>query len=365
MGLPHSILKLFASQEALVAIDIGGHSIKLVELDTSDEKPVLVTLGCAPTSPDVFSQYAISRTDKLGEIIRTLYQGCNLAAKRIVTAAPGPSVFTKQIKMAKMKLDELRTNVQFEASNFIPHSLDAVRLDFHVIGPTGKNQLDILVAAAKNEIVDGLLGAFGAADLEVAVVDVDAYALQNAFETNYPEELQSTVAVLNVGMRYTTVNICKGGQSLFSGDIGVGGKQFSDGLVEALGVSAEEAEMFKRGHAREHPRAGEAEQLLGAAVGQAANEINRQLSFFWSAAGAEDGIEKILVSGGGAQLSGLLEEIGEKTGISTAPFDPLREITVAPEVDSALLAEVRSSLAIAIGLGVRQAGDRILSGLEG
>ena len=358
MGLIDLIRK--KKKEALIGVDIGSSSVKLVGLDISSDVPGLLDLGIAPLKGDVFSNNVIANPSKVAEAISTLLHSQSSSERRAVTAVPSPSVFTKKIKVPKMGFKELDTNIQFEAGNFIPHNINAVRLDYHIIGESTKNQLDVLVAAVKNEIIDGFVSALFSAGLNTAVVDVDCFALQNVFELNYPEFFDRTVALLNIGVRYSSINICKNGESLFTGDIAVGGRLFTDALAEVYGLSYEDAEAVKLAGDKRSSSYSDASDIIKKSAEQAATEFNRQLSFFWNASGSDEGIDCIFLSGGGACVPGLTEEMSDKTGIETRILDPFKAIEVPSSFDSHYLKSVGPMVALCVGLAMRQPADKII-----
>ena len=350
----------FRKEESLVSVDIGASGIKLIELDLSESKPKLINIAHSPISGEIFVNNIITKSEKISEQITALLEGNAVSDKRAVTAMPGPSVFTKKIKMQKAPPAELASNVQFEAGNFIPHNIEAVRLDYHVIGDAGKNQLDILVVAVKNEIIDSFMTTLSLAGLETAVVDVDHFAVQNMFELGYPEELSKTVALINMGARYSSINICKDGKSLFTGDIPVGGKLFTDSLMTELSVAFDVAENLKKGKPAKDIDSNQAQEIIDKNIEYVASEFNRQLSFFWNASGAEEGIDKIALCGGGSLVTGLLGELSEKTGIECFMVDPLRGISIGEGFDAQFIKEISPLMGICAGMALRQPGDRIV-----
>ncbi len=348
------LLDLFQKSEALLSLDIGSSSIKLVELDTSQTPVKLLNIGKKDFTQDVFSNNVLTKVDAASEALSLLLEANSVDDKRVATAVPGPSVFTKKIKMQNMPYHELSSNIQFEASNFIPHNIDAVKLDFHILGESGKNQLDILIVAVKSEVVESFLDCLSLTGLQTAIVDVDYFALQNIFEHNYPELFDKTVAVIDMGARFSNVNIVSGGQSLFTGDLGVGGNTVTDALEAELGISSTEAEELKTGG----DQSAQAKKIIEMKVDELATELNRQLSFFWSASGSEEGIDQIMLTGGGSQVTGLFEGLADKTGLPCDEMDPFKEIDTSEGFDPDFLNELRPQMAVALGLGLRQPGDR-------
>lgn len=355
-----SLLSLFKKKESLLSIDIGSSAVKLIELDIKGSQPRIVNIAMAPIPADCFSNNSIAKTDKVSEQITNLIEANSIAPRRVATAVPAPSVFTKRVKVQKMSFAELGSYIELEASNLIPHSLDAVRLDYQVMGQTEDDQLDLLVVAVKNEIIDSYLEGLSLSGLETALVDVDYFALQNMFELGYSELHDKTVAIINIGARYSSVNICRQGGSLFTGDIAVGGRTVTDSLVEEMNLTIEEAEKIKRKAKLDEPEFEAARSVISKSIDYLATEFSRQLSFFWSAAGSEGGIDKIFLSGGGALLTGLSEEISTKTEIECERIDPFKGIDTGDTFEGDYLKEIAPYMGIAVGLGIRQLGDRII-----
>ncbi len=350
---------LFRKQESLIAIDIGATSVKLLELDISGDKPRLLNIGMSPLAGEIFTNNVIAKPEKVAEQVTALLEANSISDKRTVVAMPAPAVFTKKIKTQKLPPDELGDNIQYEAANIIPHSIDAVRLDYHVIGNAGKNQLEVLVVAVKTEIIDSYMSCLGLAGLETAVVDIDHFALQNMFEMAVPNIGAKTTALINMGARYSAINICKEGNSLFTGDIPVGGRVFTDALMTELGVPVDVAESLKRPNSDRGNHAAATQEILDKNVEYVASEFNRQLSFFWNASGAEEGIDQIYICGGGTLVPGIGREIAEKTGIECVSLDPLTAIDCGSNFDAQYLKDLSPFMGICVGMGTRQPGDKM------
>lgn len=349
------IKSFFKKKEFFFGLDIGASSMKCVELDMAGARPVVTRCRQTPVTPDIFMSYSIQNGEKAGDSIMTLLDGFDFENKRAVVSIPGPSVFTKRIAIPKVPLSELADTIQFEAGNFIPHNINAVHLDYHVFGETDKNQLDVLVVAVKNEVIESVIDAAGFAGVSVGIADVDLFALQNVFEFNYPELVGKNIALVNIGSRYTGVNMCRGGESLFTGDIAVGGRAATEMIMQALGLSFDEAEAAKISGEN-----SDVNEMLPEVVEYTATELNRQLSFFWNATGSDESIDALFLSGGGSLLTGLQEALQEKTGIECHVLNPFNGI------DSALDEQIESpeQYAVAVGLSMRQFGDKIQPVLE-
>jgi type IV pilus assembly protein PilM len=192
--------------------------------------------------------------------------------------------------------------------------------------------------------------------LEAAIIDVDYFALQNIFEHSYPEYVSSTVALVDFGARYSSVNIVHEGASLFTGDVSAGGRTVTEALAESLGIS--KADANKLVHSEDS--SDQSSSALQTEVESLAKEFNRQLSFFWSAAGAEQGIDRIMLSGGAMQMKGFLEALEEITGLPCEQLDPLRKLEMGGDFDAELLKQLGPSVGVACGMALREPGDRIM-----
>jgi len=354
--------RFFKKSEPLLAVDIGSTAVRLLELDASSAQPKIINAASASLSGKVFSNYSISNGQEVADRIRELIKANSMSSgKRVAVALPGPSVFTKRIKVPKMKGDELSANIRFEAVNFIPHNIDAVKLDYHVLGPSGQKQLDVLVIAVKNEIIESFVNCIALADLEVAVVDVDCFAMQNAFETAYPDLLNQNVALLDIGGRYSGINIVKEGKSLLTGDVSVGGKFLTEAIMTELGFSAAEAEEKKMNFVKNEEEDGPLASLIAGNIGQMTSEINRQLTLLWNSAGIEESIDKIVVTGGGSELPGLVEALAKKTDVACEKLDCFEKMIVSDELKTKLSGR-SSAMTVAAGLGLREPDDKVAAG---
>lgn len=352
--------------EPLVSVDIGTSAIKVMQLDVSGHKPVLMSAGVTPTPAGAFTNNSIVRTKEVGDAIRSVLEANEITTRRAVTAVPGPCAFTKKISIAYSDSKDLANNISFEASNYIPHSIDAVRLDYQVLKTNGKSSMDVLLVAVKNEIVDSFVSAINAADLELAILDVDYFALENMFNMSYGQEGnhgkkkddKKVVAVVNIGAKFTSVNIIQNSESLFTGDIGVGGRLYTDALCETLEIKPKEAENAKMGIAADTIDRNLLQETLDRTTEHVASELHRQIGFFWNAAATDRSIETIYLTGGASQVAGLKEEIATRTGISCISVNAFQGIECSDAFDADYLSEIGPSMGVCVGLAGRRPGDK-------
>ena len=345
-------------EEPFLAIDIGSSSIKILSFDLSESRPKLVGAGMAPTPAGAVANNTVVRPDQVAATIRSIIAANEIVGTKATFSVPGPTAFTKRINVAKGTIKELTENIGFEASNYIPYGIEAVHLDFQVMKPVTKTSLEVLLVAVKNDIVRGFTDAIAQAGLEPAIADVDYFALENMFELNYPEEKNRTVALVNIGARFTSVCILSGGEILFSGDVGVGGRIYTDTLCESLGMQPAQAEEAKKGGVVEGFDEGLVQETRDRATEHVAGELHRQIGFFWNAAATDKPIETIYMCGGSAQTPGLLDELSTKTGLPCQLMKTFKGVTWSNNFDQEFIGEVGLSMGVGVGLALRRFGDK-------
>jgi type IV pilus assembly protein PilM len=345
-------------EEQFVSVDIGTSSIKLMELGLGGGKPKLLNAACGQTPSGCISNNVVTKPDVAARVIRSLVEANDFKSTKAIVAIPGPAAFTKKVTMPLARLDELQNNIIFEASNYIPHKIDAVHFDFQVLRAVSGSNMEVLLVATKNEIIQSYLTAVEQAGFEPAIADIDYFALGNMFELNYPQEKKKTIGLVNIGARYSAVNIMQDGESLFTGDVGVGGRLYTDALCESLNMQPREADEAKLGNIPEGADASLVAETIARATEHIASELHRQLGFFWNAAATNRTIETIYLSGGGSQMPGLLEELRAKTNIECLAVDPFQQIDTASGFDADYLGEIAPQMAVSVGLALRRLGDK-------
>ncbi len=345
--------------ESFVSVDIGTSAIKVLQFEIGGEKPKLIAAGIAPTPANAINNNMITNPNAVGDAIRKLITESDVTATKATVSIPGPCVFSKKISVGYAPVEQIEETLKYEAANYIPHSINDVHMDFQVLSANKGSTADVLIVAVKNDILNSYIDAISSAGLEPGIVDVDYYALENMFELNYPEEAKRCVAIVNIGARYSAVNIVVDGKTVFSGDVGVGGRLFTDALVEALGMKPAEAEKIKSGGTgSEAYDKNVIKETLERTTDHVAAELHRQLGFFWNAAGLDRAIEGIFLCGGGAQSQGLLEELATRTGISCQYVDPFRNVDWEQSFDRDFLKELGPTMAVSVGTPQRQFGDK-------
>jgi len=345
--------------EQFLAIDIGSSSIKVLELDISNpQSPVLKSASIAPLPAGAVNNNAVAKPEIVSNTLKTLLEANDIKSKKVAFALPGPAVFTKKVSLSDQKLAGMLENIHFEAANYIPHKIEAVHLDYQILPGSNPGSSDLVLVAVKNEIILSFVDALEQAGLEPAIADVDYFAVENAFEVNHPELRLKTVALVDVGSRYSGVNIVQNGKSLFTGDIGVGGRLYTDALCESLNMQVKQAEDSKSGKIPDGFDRALVTESIERTTEHVTSEIHRQLGFFWNAANTDKPLEAIYLSGGGSLTAGFDEELKSKTGIPVERVESFRNIDTKAGFDPEYLEEIEPQMITCVGLGLRQFGDK-------
>src|SRR5512135_2038667 len=243
-----SELNPMRGDEPYLSIDIGSSTIKIIEIRGRGGQLHLSKAATLPTPSSAIQNNMVYETAAVAEVTRALKERHGMRAQKVITAVPGPAVIIKRVTLPAQSAQELENTILFEAGNFIPEDLENVNLDYQVTDylDDGK-RVEVLLVAAKKDIVASYSESMRAAGLTPIVVDVDYFALENMFETNYEPVPDRATALVNIGARYSSINILKGGRSTFTGDVPVGGRDITEALVRDLSVSVEEAEAIKAG----------------------------------------------------------------------------------------------------------------------
>ncbi|MFQ6045151.1 MAG: type IV pilus biogenesis protein PilM, partial [Gemmatimonadales bacterium] len=194
--------------KSTVALDIGSGLMKLVAVDHSKEEPVVSKVAVTPVLADAIVEGEIMDPGIVSDTIQGLVQTAGVKVKRVAVAVGGRDVIIKKIQVDRMKESDAYEVVRWEAQQHVPFDIEAVELDFQILDPEGEGlQMDVLLVAAKRDLVEDKLQLLSQAKLQAALVDVDAFALHNAFSVNYPDAEEGIVALLNIGHEVTNVNI--------------------------------------------------------------------------------------------------------------------------------------------------------------
>jgi type IV pilus assembly protein PilM len=353
---------VFRRAKALVGLDIGSSAVKAIELKPAGKTYKVTAFGSEPVPPDSIVDGAIIDGAAVVGAIRRVFDTCRITTKEVAASLSGSAVIVKKIALPAMTQAELAESIYWEAEQYIPFDIQDVNLDYQILEganpAAGKSTMDVLLVAAKKEKIADYTGVIGQAGRTAVVVDVDAFALQNAYEANYGVEPGAIVMLLNVGASATNINILQGDQSVFTRDISIGGNAYTEALQKDLNLPFEQADQLKRGTAVDGITYEDARPVLRAVTENVMLEIQKTFDFF-KATAASDQMTRVVVSGGAARAEGFLEMLADRFGAPVEVFDPFRKVAFDAKkfkVDSA--ETVGPTAAVAVGLALRRAGDR-------
>ncbi len=341
----------------VVGLDIGSSSVKAVELKRSGKGITVDKLGIELLAPEIVVDGAIVDTGAVSNTITKVFTDNGIKTKAVATSVSGHSVIVKRLSMAPMTELELYEAIQMEASQHIPFDIAEVNLDHQTLdtGNTSGN-MDVLLVAAKKDKILNYTNVLSLAGKTPAVVDIDAFALQNAYEFNYEPGTQ-TVALLNIGASVMNINIVRGKVPLFTRDVSVGGNQYTDSLQKELDLSFEDAERVKMG--RSVPGVSDEARLpvLKSVSEIIILEIQKTFDFFRATASGEH-IQKVYLAGGSAKVPGLLELLKQEFSIAVEELNPFRKVLFdAGGPYGEIIPEHAPRLAVAVGLALRSFED--------
>ncbi|OGF61820.1 MAG: hypothetical protein A2Y62_20580 [Candidatus Fischerbacteria bacterium RBG_13_37_8] len=350
---------LFGGQKEVVGLDIGSHAIKLVELKHRGKSKELVSFGVQVLQPDAIVEGAIIDAMAVADGISTLVNTQSIKKKLVATSISGSAVIVKKITLPRVaSQEELQESVRWEAEQYIPFPIEEVNLDYTILGKASKGEaIDVLLVAAKKDIVGFYSNAITQAGLKPVLMDIDAFAMQNAFEANYKEliDANEVIALLNFGASKININIIKGENSLFTRDIGIGGNAITEAVMRDFNISREGAESVKRGI----PAEGVSPNMIQNSINQIMDEISKDIKRtfeFFRATAVEEEMSRIYICGGAAKTPGIRDFLGGKFGIYVDIMNPFKNVK-NKMVDIEFVNEYGPAAAVAVGLAIRKVGE--------
>jgi type IV pilus assembly protein PilM len=352
---------VFRKPRSLVGLDIGSSAVKAVELKAAGKGFRVAAFGSEPVPPEAIVDGAIIDAAAVADAIRRLFDGEKaFKTKDVCASLSGNAVIVKKITLPVMTEAELGESIYWEAEQYIPFDIQDVNLDYQVLdagtSPEAHGSMDVLLVAAKKDKIGDYTSVIAQAGRTPAVVDVDAFALQNAFEVNYGLDPGRVVVLLNAGASAININILQGDQSVFTRDISIGGNAYTEAVQKELDLPFDAAEALKKGIPVDGATVEEARPILHAVTENVLLEIQKTFDFF-KATAASDQIDRIMLSGGASRVDGFREMLQERFSAPVEDFDPFRAVTWDRKLGSPS-PELAATAAVAVGLALRRAGDR-------
>ena len=353
-------MKLFSRQtKSSVGLDIGSSFVKIVEIDHSKDIPVLKNFGVVKLPPEAIVEGEIMDRSLVIEGIQECMAKANIENNNVVTAVSGRAVIVKKIVMDKMKPDDAKEAIFWEAEQHVPFDIDDVCLDFEVLKEdVGANQMEILLVAAKKEMVDTHASLIKDAGYTPSIIDVDSFAVQNGYELTEDDLATRVTGLINIGSDVTNINIVQNNIPLFTRDLSVGSNVFIEALQRELGVSFEEAEAMVGGES-EMEDEDRCRKIIADACEDLSMGIERSISFL-KTAGDADELDEVVLSGGGARVPWLRDILRAKHDVEFKVNDSVSRINPDEKMEPEMLDElekVAPMLTVALGLALRREGN--------
>ena len=353
------LAKLFQTQSPpLVGVDISSSAVKMVEIEQAGKNLLRVERYVIESLPkDAVTDGNIMNLEAVAETLRRAWKRMGTRTKNVAMALPAAAVITKKIIVPSgLREDELESQVETEANQYIPFALDEVNLDFQVLGPaaSGPDDMEILIAASRKEKVEDRVAAAESSGLKALVMDVESFATQSACEM-VAQQLpgsgrDQTIAVVDIGASMMHVNVLRNGQSIYLREQTFGGNQLTQEIQRRYSLSSDEAEIAKRQGGL--PENYESE-VLQPFMDTLALEVARAIQFFFSSSQFTQ-VDHILLAGGCAMIPGLDEIVATRSQSSTMIANPFASMALSSRIKPKQLTLDAPALLIACGLAMRR-----------
>jgi type IV pilus assembly protein PilM len=342
---------MLGKKKSLVGLDIGTNEVKAIELTQVGDHLKITGFGRAP----------VQSKDGLKETIAEVFRRSGIRTRRVATAVSGRAVIVRYINMMKMSDDELRSALRFEADKYIPFQVDEVVLDCsrlpdfgEAATPEAEKEMKVLLVAVKQTLIDEHLQAIQSLGLIPTVIDVDTFALGNAFELNSlhsprVEDEEKVIALVDIGSVKTNINIIKNNTSYFSREVYLAGNDFTEAIARRLGTDNVEAEKLKL-----NPQGKEEsiEESILPTLDDLGNEIHLSFDYYENQYDRE--VDEVFISGGSAKISGLKGAFERIFDRRIHFWDPTENLEVRSDrVDIQDMKDHSAQLTVAVGLASR------------
>ncbi len=335
-----------------VGLDIGSGYVKLVVMDHGKTRPRIVKAAATPLVADAIVEGEVMDPTLVASTIRSLFETAGVKEKRVVTAVGGRDVIIKRIQMDRMKEADAREVIRWEAEQHVPFDMESVELDFQILDPDGEGlQMTVLLVAAKRELVENKVALLLDAGLEPSIIDVDAFALHNAFELNYPEAMSGVVGFVNIGHETTNVSLVEDGVPVLNRDLAFGTRRLRESLQRERGLTADAAEDVLEGRTTDP----ELEEFIGGRAEEVALGVERAAAFL-HASSSRAGLSRLYICGGGARVVRMAETLADRLQVPTEIANPVQRVDVEPGAfDLISIADMGPMLVLPVGLALRRA----------
>jgi type IV pilus assembly protein PilM len=351
------VFLLSRNQRQLLGLDITTSSIKLIELAMAGGLYRVESYAAEPTPPNAMNEKTLVDPDAVGEAIKRAVKRSGAKTREAAIAISGDAAITKVIQMPRgLREADLEAQVEMQADQYIPFPMDEVAYDFEVLGPSEKDgeSLDVLLVASRSENVEQRRAAAAAAGLTARIVDVEAFALENACRLmthQMPDGgIDHTVAVVDFGASSTTFSVLRNLKVVYTRDFAFGGQQLTEEIMRTYGLSMEEAGRAKKEGGLPHNYQAE---VLDPFIDDMTQQVSRSLQFYLASGTGREQPDKILICGGCANIPGVGDVIQSRVGIAAERGDPLGQMKLSSRARAQAVQRDATALLTACGLALR------------
>jgi type IV pilus assembly protein PilM len=345
-------MALFGRKKATIGLDVGSGLIKVAVIDHSRGEPELARVVITPLLADAIVEGEVMDPGIVTDAIRMALEQSGLKSRDVVTAVGGRDVIIKKIQIERVKEQQARELMRWEAEQHVPFDMESVELDFQILDPDADGmEMSVLLVAAKRDLIENKMRLLTDAGLSPSVVDVDAFALHNAFEINHPDAMQGVVGLINIGHEVTNINIMDDGVPILTRDLTVGTRRFREDLQRERGLSADEADGLLQGY----DRSAHLDAVIENRGEEIAVGVERAAAFLASSSRSGANVNAVFICGGGSRAPGLLDALSSRLRLQVAAASPLANLVVRDGAFESLVTdEVAPLMMLAIGLALRQ-----------
>jgi type IV pilus assembly protein PilM len=364
---------MFLSKKTpLVAIDMGSHSIKLVQLaPLKNGSFELISLGMMPLEQGSIVEGAIKDPGQVAGALANLVKAEKIQSNFVVASVSGEAVFVKKIKVPEMSEEELSEKITEEAEQYIPFDINDVALDYQILGRVNGNASDseeqeknssdedassmveALLVAVQRDVIDERTDVLLEAGLKPAIIDLDVFALMNAARLNKDLTAMGATALIDLGDSFTHVNILQKGSIGYTRDIPIGGGYCSTMLMSKFQVPFSQTHKMKGGYLPDGVDKDEVLALIVQGYKKVFDEIQKSFEYFTTLSNTP--VERILLSGGGCLINGIDGFMADFLKVPVEHLDPMQGIKINPKnFDQEMINELTGLSTVAMGLATRR-----------
>lgn len=342
-----------ARKKVILGLDIGSYAVKAVNLTQTKSGYNLNKLGIANLPPDVVVDGEIQDKEPIVQAITALLKSQKNKVKNVSTSISGYSVIIKKISLPNTSREELAETIEVEAEQYIPFDITEVNVAFEILGQSeaSEDQMDVILVAAKKDLIQSYIEIMEEAKLQPNIIDVDVFSLQNAFTASYPDK-QGVIALIDIGANKLNINILKDGDSLFTRDAPMGGARITEEIQETFDLDYQTAEGIKLGGI-DAPDEDKVKSIISRAIENWIAETKRAFEFLESTYPGDKLLE-IYLSGGSCRFKGLDAYLRQETGVVVTYMNPFENVGFDPKkFDPEYIKYVAPQVAICLGLALR------------